>query len=60
MVLVDDKFERAARAQARALGVPDLAIYVYAHYVAGESEGVERSKADAMAAELPRLLARER
>ncbi|HYC46671.1 MAG TPA: hypothetical protein VED01_14455 [Burkholderiales bacterium] len=59
MVLVDDKFERAARAQAKALGVPELEIYVYAHYVAGETADVESFKANTMAMALPRMLARE-
>ena len=56
MVLVDDKFERAARAQARILGVPDLPIYVYDHYVPGEAREIERLKANTTAVELPRLL----
>jgi hypothetical protein len=36
IVFVYDNFERAARAQAKGLGVPDLRIYVYPQYTPGE------------------------
>ena len=56
VVLVDDKFERAARAQAKVLGIPDLVIYVYDHYLPGESDAAEHSKAARLCRELPYLL----
>jgi hypothetical protein len=44
IVVVQDSFERAARAQAKALGSPDLKIYVYPQHRAAivESEEVEK------------------
>ena len=50
LVLVHDVFERAARAQATALGMPDLRIYVFPQYRPTEPDEVEAAKA-AQAAE---------
>ncbi|MCE9641680.1 MAG: hypothetical protein K8S22_16305 [Betaproteobacteria bacterium] len=38
VVFVHDFFEKAARAQAKALGMPDLKIYVYPQHKAGDFE----------------------
>ncbi len=56
VVFVYDNFERAARAQARGLGLPDLRIYVYPQYKPGEPLPPEAAKALKAAAEFPRLL----
>ncbi len=56
MVFVHDVFERAARAQARMLGVPDLKIYVFPQYKPGTPEEVEAAKAAKAVAEFPSLL----
>ena len=56
VVFVHDFFERAARAQARALGMPDLKIYVYPQFKPGDSEEVEAAKAAKAVAELPAIL----
>jgi hypothetical protein len=61
VVFVQDRFEAAARAQAKALGVPGLKMYVYPQYKpGGDSVALEEAKA-AMAAvkateDLPALL----
>ena len=44
LVFVHDNFEQAARAQARALGLPDLNIYVYPQHKPGDFEDEERHK----------------
>lgn len=57
VVFVYDNFERAARAQAKALGVPDLRIYVYPQYQpGGDSLSLEQAKAAKAAEEFPGLL----
>jgi hypothetical protein len=56
VVFVYDNFERAARAQARGLGVPDLRIYVYPQYKPGDPLPPETEKALQAAVEFPRLL----
>ena len=57
IVFAYDRFERAARAQAAGLGVPDLKLYVYPQFAVGNlSSSVEEEKALKAAAELPRLL----
>ena len=56
VVFVYDNFERAARAQARGLGLPDLRIYVYPQYKPGDPLPPEAAKALQAAAEFPRLL----
>jgi hypothetical protein len=44
LVLVHDVFERAAHAQAAALGMPDLRIYVYPQQRSGEPDEIEAEK----------------
>jgi len=57
VVFVYDHFERAARAQARGLGVPHLRFYVYPQYKPGGlSSSVEEEKAVKAVAEFPPLL----
>ena len=56
VVFVHDNFERAARAQAAALGVADLRLYVYPHYEPGDDLALEADKALRAVAELPDLL----
>lgn len=58
VVFVHDNFERAARAQASALGVSDLRIYVYPHFEPGDDLALEVDKARQAADEFPKLLAR--
>ena len=53
MVFVNDFFEKAARAQAKALGMPDLKIYVYPQHKAGDFEAGEAVKGVKAARELP-------
>ena len=53
MVFVHDFFEKAARAQAAALGMPELKIYVYPQHKAGEFEAGEIVKGVQAAHELP-------
>ena len=50
IVLVHDVFEKAAHAQAAALGMPDLRIYVFTQHRPGEPDEIEVEKA-ALAAE---------
>jgi hypothetical protein len=45
MVLVHDVFEKAAHAQAAALGMPDLRIYVFPQHRPGEPDEIEVEKA---------------
>ena len=45
VVLVHDVFERAARAQATALGMADLRMYVFSQRRHDEPEDVEAAKA---------------
>ncbi len=56
VVFVHDFFERAARAQAQALGMPELKIYVYPQHKAGDYEAEEAAKGAQAAHELRRLL----
>ena len=56
LVFVHDVFERAAHAQAKALGMPDLRIYVYPQNRSGEPDEVEAAKAARAAEELERNL----
>ena len=57
IVFTYDRFERAARAQAAGLGVPDLRLYVYPQFaVANLSSAVEEEKALKAAEEFPKLL----
>ena len=44
LVFVHDNFEQAARAQARALGLPELNIYVYPQHKPGDFEQEEKHK----------------
>ncbi len=58
VVFVYDNFEPVARAQARALGMPDLRIHVFPQYDPGaSSSALEEEKAIKAAAEFPALLA---
>jgi hypothetical protein len=57
IVFAYDRFERAARAQAAGLGIPDLLLYVYPQFaVANLSAKVEEEKALIAAKEFPKLL----
>ena len=56
IVFVNDFFEKAARAQARALGLPDLKIFVYPQHKAGNFEAEEAVKGRQAAHELRRML----
>ena len=57
-MFVHDFFERAARAQARALGMPELKIYVYPQHKTGDYEAEEAAKGVKAARDLPGLLER--
>jgi hypothetical protein len=52
VVFVHDFFEKAARAQAKALGLPELKIYVYPQHKAGDYEAEEAVKGVRAAHEL--------
>ena len=52
VVFVHDFFEKAARAQAKALGMPELKIYVYPQHKAGDFEAGEAVKGVKAAHEL--------
>ena len=56
VVFVHDNFERAARAQAKVLGVPDLEICVYPQFKPGDDESSEITKARCATEELPVFL----
>lgn len=56
VVFVHDFFERAARAQARALGLPELKIFVYPQHQPGDYDAAEAAKGVTAAHELPGLL----
>jgi len=59
LVLVHDVFERAARAQATALGMPDLRMYAFPQYRSGEQpDEVEAAKAAQAAEAFPALFQR--
>jgi hypothetical protein len=59
VVFVYDNFEPVARAQARALGVPDLRLYVFPQYEPGASDSAaEADKAVKAAAEFSALFKR--
>ena len=60
VVFVHDYFERAARAQAEALGMPDLKIYVFPQNRPGTPEAEEAAKAKVAAREFAALLERRR
>ncbi len=59
IVFVHDFFEKAARAQAKALGLPDLKIYVYPQHKAGDFEAEEAVKGTNAAHELQRMLTQD-
>ena len=56
VVIVQDSFEVAARAQAKALGLPELKIYVYRQHKAGPLSAEEINKGVQAAADIPGLL----
>ena len=59
VVFVHDKFERAARAQAKSMGYSDLRFYVFPQDAAGaDSTAIEEKKAEQAAAALESLLLR--
>lgn len=58
LVFVHDFFEAAARAGAKALGMPALNFYVYPQRKAESDAAVEAAKGVQAARDLPRLLAR--
>ena len=57
VLFVYNHFEKAARAQARGLGVEDLKIYVFPQYKPGEALSPEEANKAVKAAEdFPKLL----
>lgn len=58
VVFVHDFFEAAAKAGARALGLPELELYVFPQNRAGTSETEEIDKGRRAARALPALLTR--
>ena len=57
MLFVYNHFEKAARAQAKGLGLEDLKIYVFPQYKPGEAYSPEEAKKAVTAAdELPKIL----
>lgn len=56
LVFVHDFFERAARAQAKALGMPELKIYVYPQHESGDYDAAEAETGVQAAHDLPALL----
>lgn len=56
MVIVQHTFEKAARAQANALGLPDLKIYPYQQHRAGHVGEEEAAKGVVAVADLRLLL----
>jgi len=52
VTIVWDNFEKAARAQARVQGVPDLKLVVIPHRTGGQSAEDQRDKADAALPEI--------
>jgi len=56
VVFVHDFFEAAAKAGARALGLPELKLYVFPQNKAGTTEAEEIEKGRQAARALPRLL----
>ena len=60
VVFTHDRFERAARAQAKGLGVDDLRLYVYPQFAVGNlSAPVEVEKALKAIEEFPKLIVGE-
>lgn len=57
-MFVHDFFEAAARAGAKALGLPELNIYVYSQHKPGADVADEARKGIKAAQDLPRLLER--
>jgi hypothetical protein len=56
VVFVHDFFERAARAQAKAMGMPELNIYVYPQHKSGDYDAEEAAKGVQAARALPGVL----
>ncbi len=56
VVFVNDFFEKAARAQAKAMGLPELKIFVYPQHKAGDFEEDEALKGASAAHELRKWL----
>jgi hypothetical protein len=56
VVIVQKPFENAARAQAEALGLPQLKLYVYPQHGVGALAAEETEKGLKAAAELAQLL----
>ena len=57
VLFVYNHFEKAARAQAKGLGVSDLKIYVFPQYKPGEAYSPEEAKKAVTAAEeFPKML----
>jgi hypothetical protein len=56
VVIVQGPFERAARAQAKVLGLPDLKIYVYQQHDTGHLGSAERDKGVAAVQEIRQML----
>lgn len=58
VVVVQGPFEEAARALAKALGLPQLRLYVYPQHTVGGSVAEEVDKGMKAASELARLIER--
>lgn len=58
VVIVQAPFEQAARALAKALGLPQLKLYVYPQHKVGDALSVETDKGMKAAAELAQILER--
>jgi hypothetical protein len=56
VTVVSDRFLELGRLQARALGLPDLALAVIPHPLAGLAEDVARERGRAAGREVLRLL----
>ena len=56
VVFVQDVFEHAARTQAKALGMPDLKIFVYPQHKAGDYDAAETAKGIQAAHQFLKLL----
>lgn len=59
VVIVQHTFEKAARAQASALGLPELNIYVYEQHKAGDVDAEEARKGAAAVALIRQLIERK-
>lgn len=56
VVVVNDSFGHAAKAQAKALGLPELRIYVYPQHKPGELGDAETAKGVKAASDILKML----